>query len=157
MTSWADFERAAPELAARVRSRLESGSHCLLGSLRSDGFPRISGVIPTFRDGELWLAMPESLKAADLRRDDRMSLHSAAATSPAGEGDAKLHGRARGITGPAHEAFAVALPHDPGPGGLAVFRIDLLDASLVRLNDARDAHVIESWQAGTERTTVRQS
>ncbi len=155
MASWADFERTAPELAASVRGRLASGSHCLLGSLRSDGFPRNSGVIPTFRDGELWLAMPESFKAADLRRDDRMSLHSAAAMSPVGEGDAKLHGRAREVTGAAHESFVAALPHDPGPGGLAVFRIDVLDASLVRLTEARDAHVIESWQAGIDGTTVR--
>lgn len=155
MTSWADFEGSAPELAARVRGRLESGSHCLLGSLRSDGFPRISGVIPSFRDGELWLAMPESFKAADLRRDDRMSLHSAAAMSPVGEGDAKLHGRAWEVPGPVRESFVSALPHDPGPGGLVVFRIDLLDASLVRLSEARDAHLIESWQAGIEGTTVR--
>ncbi len=139
-----------------MRARLESGSHALLGSLRADGFPRISGVVPTFADGELWLGMPESMKAADLRRDPRMSLHSAGAEAAATDGEAKLHGRAVEVTGgPALDEFVARIPHDLGPGGLALFRIELEDASLVRLNETRDAHVVESWRAGTDGPRVR--
>ena len=43
MPSWSDFEAAAPELAARVRARLDAHTHKTLATVRRDGSPRISG------------------------------------------------------------------------------------------------------------------
>ena len=43
MPSWSEFEAAAPELAARVRVRLDAHVHKTLATLRADGSPRISG------------------------------------------------------------------------------------------------------------------
>ena len=101
MTSWQDFERAAPELAAALEGRFAAHKHALLATLRGDGSPRISGIETTFRNGELWLAMmPDSRKAADLRRDPRFALHAAPLELDLVDGDAKLNGRAIEVTDP---------------------------------------------------------
>ena len=48
-----------------------------------------------YSDGELWLAMmPDSRKAADLRRDPRFSLHSAPLDLELRDGDARIDGHA---------------------------------------------------------------
>jgi hypothetical protein len=41
---WADFEEAAPELAALGRERIERFGFVFLGTIRSDGGPRINPV-----------------------------------------------------------------------------------------------------------------
>jgi hypothetical protein len=43
---WEQFARAAPELAAVARSSFVTTRLALLGTLRSDGFPRISPIEP---------------------------------------------------------------------------------------------------------------
>ena len=66
----------------------------MLGTLRADGSPRLTGLEVHFGEGELWLAMmPDSRKADDLRRDPRFSVHSAPDVSMV-DGDAKVGGRA---------------------------------------------------------------
>ena len=65
-----EFEQLAPELADRVRERFERTGLALVGTLRADGSPRVSGWEPLFADGEIWLgSMPGSRKNDDLRRD----------------------------------------------------------------------------------------
>jgi nitroimidazol reductase NimA-like FMN-containing flavoprotein (pyridoxamine 5'-phosphate oxidase superfamily) len=157
--SWHTFDEAAPEFAATVRGRLEDGPYALLGTIRADGHPRISGVIVTFSDHELWLGMPaDALKIADLRREPKMSLHSAVSASATAEGDVKVTGRAVSVSEDDAEfrEFADAWPHAFTAGTLAVFRIEVEDASRVRLAETHDHHVIESWRAGEQGTrTVR--
>lgn len=150
MTSWADFAAAAPELAAAISQRFAGSRYTLLGTLRSDGFPRISGIVVRVRDDRLRLAMRAgATMVADLRRDSRCSLHSGPATTDVERSDVKLHGRAAEITDPGIVAtFADSLPHGPPPEGLALFDIDLIDATLIRLTEAKDAHIIDSWRAG---------
>ena len=55
MASWSEFEAAAPQLAARVRERLDAHAHKTIATLRSDGSPRISGTEARIADGELWI------------------------------------------------------------------------------------------------------
>jgi hypothetical protein len=55
MSSWSEFEAAAPELAADVRARLDAHKHKTLATLRRDGSPRISGTESQLIDGELWI------------------------------------------------------------------------------------------------------
>ena len=163
MPSWSEFTEIAPELAAAVKERFIAHRHCLLGTLRSDGFPRISGIEAHFFDAHLWLGMmPESVKGGDLRRDPRFSLHSAPTDLDLLEGDAKLHGRAIEI----HDidliaAFAESLPTEqhsepPPPGGMELFRADISDVSLVRVDAPRELLVIDSWQAGEREALRRQ-
>ncbi len=91
--SWRTLEAEAPELAALARERLVRG-FVLLGTIRSDGSPRISPVETVFVGGELVLAtMRRSGKARDLRHDRRVVLHSPVLDSDGGEPELKLYGR----------------------------------------------------------------
>ena len=98
---WRDFQRASPELAELGEKRLDAKGVLLLGTLRRNGFPRISPVEPLFRDGELELGMMwRSPKALDLLRDPRCVLHSTVTNRNGQEGDFKVYGRAVEITDP---------------------------------------------------------
>jgi hypothetical protein len=147
MTSWAEFEAQAPELAEAIRQRFGSHIHALLATLRRDGSPRLSGLETRISDGELWLAMmPDSRKAEDLRRDPRFGLHSSPQAELV-EGDAKVNGRAFEETDASViERFLGALPEPPPPSGVGLFRADLTDASLTRVQG--DQLVVDSWRPG---------
>jgi Pyridoxamine 5'-phosphate oxidase len=138
MANWAEIAAAEPEFATEVRRRFDARKHKTLATLRRDGSPRISGIEAEFADGELRLGMmPGSVKAADLRRDPRLALHSptrdpsADGTSWAGE--AKLAGR----------GIEVASPDSSHR-----FRVDVTEVVLTRLGDPPDHLVIESWHEG---------
>jgi hypothetical protein len=142
MPSWSDFEAAAPELAARVRLRLDAHTHKTLATLRSDGSPRISGTESQFVDGELWIgSMPNARKALDLRRDPRFALHSGSDDPPGWAGDAKLAGVVEEITDPDRVREINGGEHT----GSHLFRLDLREVSTVGLDDARSHLVIDVW------------
>jgi hypothetical protein len=154
VASWSGFEQQAPELAGAVQGRLSATLHSILGTLRADGSPRLTGLEAHFGAGELWLAMmPDSRKADDLRRDPRFSLHSAPDVSMV-DGDAKVNGRAVLVDDDETRGrFAATLPQAPPASGFALFRADLTDASLARVDG--DHMVIDSWRDGAEPRQVR--
>src|SRR5687767_7823922 len=131
MPSWSEFESAAPELAARVRERLDAHTHKTLATLRRDGSPRISGTETQFEDGELWIgSMLDARKARDLQRDPRFALHSGSDEPTEWKGDAKLAGIAEQVTvedGKSHR-----------------FRLDLTEVSTVGLDDEPKHLIIEA-------------
>jgi pyridoxamine 5'-phosphate oxidase-like protein len=140
--SWSEFEAEAPELAARVRERLDAHGHKTIATLRRDGSPRISGTEAVFEDGELWIgSMWRALKALDLQRDPRFALHSASEDPDVWTGDAKLAGIAREVPGE--------------PGKSHRFNLDLKEVSTVGLNEDRSALVIEVWTPGRGVRTMR--
>ena len=144
MPSWTDFEAAAPELAARVRARLDAHTHKTIATLRRDGSPRISGTETEFADGELWIgSMWQALKARDLQRDPRFALHSGSAEPAEWEGDAKLAGIAEEITDPERVREINGDQASSEPSHL--FRLELREVSTVGLNEQRNALVIEVW------------
>lgn len=144
MPSWTEFEAAAPELAAKVRERLDAHTHKTLATLRRDGSPRISGTEATFRDGELWIgSMWQARKAKDLQRDPRFALHSGSDEPADWKGDAKLAGVAEEITDTDRVEEVNGESAPPGPSHL--FRLDLREVSTVGLNDERNAIVIDVW------------
>jgi len=105
--SWQDLELGAPQIARPGMERLTSVRIALLGTVRRDGSPRISPVEPYFAGGELLVGvMAWSAKAADLRRDPRLMLHSAVTGPDSGEGELKLSGSAR-AAGPELRGAAV--------------------------------------------------
>ena len=134
---------AEPEFAVRVRRLFDVRKHKTLATLRRDGSPRISGIEAEFADGELWLGMmPGSLKAADLRRDPRLALHSPTQDPPkedpeAWPGEAKLAGRAV-------EVADLQQPDRPSHR----FRVDVTEVVLTRVGEPPDHLVIESWHQG---------
>ena len=93
--NWASFSELEPGLAALGEERFRRCGMLLLGTLRKNGWPRISPVEMLFFEGELYLGMMwQSRKALDLRRDSRCTLHNAVSNKDGTEGDFKVYGRA---------------------------------------------------------------
>ena len=83
----------APVSPLIARRHAAARNLCLLGTLRSDGFPRISPIEPRVFDGRLVLVgMPGTTKFRDLERDPRFTLHTATVDPEVKDGDAKLWG-----------------------------------------------------------------
>jgi hypothetical protein len=144
MPSWSEFEAAAPELAARVRERLDAHKHKTIATVRSDGSPRISGIETAIRDGELWIgSMWQARKAHDLQRDPRFALHSGSDEPQAWKGDAKLAGVVEEITD--RERVQEINGDNAPPGPSHLFRLDLREVSTVGLDDQRKHIVIDVW------------
>lgn len=148
MASWGELLAAQPDFAAAVRARFDAHTHKVMATLRKDGSPRVSGIEVSFVGEEMWLGMmPGSRKAADLRRDPRIAVHSGSADPGADgsgwDGDAKVAGRAVEIDDPSVWA---ALGAPGGDGHL--FRVDLAEATVVRLGEPADHLVIEHWRVG---------
>src|SRR5690606_25990005 len=141
MATWNEFESAAPDLARRVRERLDAHTHKTMATIRKDGSPRISGTEAQIRGGELWIgSMWQARKARDLQRDPRFALHSGSDDPPEWTGDAKLSGIAEEIT---DDARVRELNGAAGNGRSHLFRLDLREVSLVGLDDARKRLVID--------------
>ena len=129
---WHDLSQSEPRFAALARERLVDPGVLLVVTIRRDGSPRLSPVEPLVLDGDLWLSlMWQSRKAADLRRDDRVLVHSIVTTRDGTEGELKLRGRARPVDDldvRARYCDAVAaLGWRPEEPWFHLFRIDIED------------------------------
>ena len=93
--------------------------------------------------------MPDAVKARDLQRDPRYALHTGSTDPPDWGGDAKLAGRAEELTDPDRRlAMFRTRGADPPSEDSHLFRLDILEASVVALNPAGDRLVIEVWRPG---------
>ena len=96
--TWAEFKAVAPELAAMGEAKFEEAGLVLVGTLRKNGWPRISPVEPLIVEGLLYLGMMwRSRKALDLLRDARCSIHSTVSNRDGTEGEFKLYGMAKEV------------------------------------------------------------
>jgi hypothetical protein len=77
MASWAEFEAAAPALAASGRALLYQygAGLAFLATTRADGGPRLHPICPTVYEGQLYAFITNSPKRRDLLRDGRYALH----------------------------------------------------------------------------------
>jgi hypothetical protein len=117
MTTWKEFTEAAPLISAIfARRHAATGKLCLLATLRSDGFPRISPIEPRVFEDQLWIVgMPGTTKFQDLARDPRFCLHTATIDPEVKDGDAKLWGVVRNVQDKAlHQRFATELFEETG-------------------------------------------
>ena len=97
--NWQEFAAQEPELAALGEGQFARTGLALVGTLRRDGWPRISPVEPFFVDGQLYLGMTwRSVKALDLLRDPRCVIHSTVSERDGTEGEFKVYGRALEVT-----------------------------------------------------------
>jgi len=72
---WSQFAGAAPELAKLGHDAFDQQHLCLVGTIRANGWPRISPNEFYFVEGDMLLGMmPGSLKARDLQRDPRITV-----------------------------------------------------------------------------------
>jgi hypothetical protein len=93
--NWASFKESAPEMAAVFERAMADTGICLLGTIRGDGWPRISPNEVYIVEGELMLGMMwQSTKARDLSRDPRITVATPQCDKDAKGGDLKLYGRA---------------------------------------------------------------
>lgn len=142
MASWSDVTTTAQALAERVAGAFAVRKHATMATVRRDGAPRISGAEVEFADdGEIYLAMmPGTRRAADLRRDARLAVHSPTVDPPT-EGGAGWPGEAK-LTG-------VAIEVSPDR-----FRIDLSTVVLTRLAADGAELEISIWQADSHTVQV---
>ena len=141
MTSWGDFRKLEPEMAARVEQLFSTRRHKTLATLRADGSPRISGIECEFSDEQLTFgSMEVARKSADLRRDPRFALHSPTVDPIEGD-EAAWPGEAK-IAGIAIPAGPIEGPDAP-PGER--FVVDVAEVVVVHLNDDASKLVVEWW------------
>lgn len=167
VTSWSNIEASEPDLAARAQACFAATTNAILGTIRRDGTPRLSGIDPLLYGGELYVgSMPRARKGADLRRDPRVALHSVPWESrlvtegqPATAGDAKLTGRAVLVTDAA-EIRRVMGHHNETTGFEApqesdLFRLDVEELVCISVED--DQLVVDRWSVSDGRRTTRRS
>jgi general stress protein 26 len=153
---WSGLEREQPRLAAAGRERLLDRGVVLVGTVRSDGTPRISPVEPFVLDGTLWLSMMwGSTKAQDLLRDPRILVHSVIANRDGGEGEVKIRGMARAaedreIQARYASAVGAALGWTPDPGRFHLFAVDIEHVTLIEYSDAAGGQHVAMWPPGRE-------
>lgn len=149
MTTWQGLIEQVPDFARAVRARFDAHGHKTMATLRRDGSPRICGTEVSFVGEDMWLAgMTAAVRFADLRRDPRVAIHSGSDDPESWHADAKVSGRAVQVRDDeALAAFSAASGAGP-PGSYELFRLDVLEAVVVRLDDAREHLIIESWREG---------
>lgn len=151
MATWSEFATGDPEFSARVLARIEGHLHHILGSLKQDGSPRLSGTEVRLFDGDLWLGMmPASLKAKDLRRDARYAVHTAPVDVEMKDGDAKFTGTVEEeLSADRIRDFLASLGHEgtdggpPDPAGALAFRLGLDSVTLTEV--AGDHLDVTTW------------
>ena len=114
MVSWADFEKAAPEIAQEGRRllRARGDGEALLATVRGDGPPRIHPINADVVGDGLYAFLLPSAKRTDLEQDGRYALHTH--QDPAAPDEFSVRGRARAVDDPAvHARVADAWPFQP--------------------------------------------
>ena len=148
---WAEFEASASDLAMLVRAEFERHGMALVGTLRKDGSPRISCVLPYVLDGELYLGMMwRSRKAIDLQRDSRLVLHNPISTNQGDEVEISLRGRAVEIDDEATRRRYVESLSEWEGRDFHLFSVDIESVGLIRYE--RGEQHVQVWPAGTEFT-----
>lgn len=146
--SWHEFELAAPSISQLTKERFEALRVALLGTLRSDGSPRVSPIEPYLSQGQLLFgAMSWSLKTSDLLRDPRCVLHSAVTAPDAGEAEVKLYGRATEVSTEIRDGCAAGWWH-ARPDAAVVFAFGIEQAASIEW-DLKDGRMhVRRWSPG---------
>jgi hypothetical protein len=144
MTSWKQFTELAPAFAEFGRSRLQSGV-AYIGTIRSDGSPRVHPCTPIIGE-QLFLFMePTSPKGKDLLRDPRYTLHCAVADSSGGNGEFYVRGRGALTTDPLLREQAVKAASYPPADRYVLF---VFTVELAFMNQYIDGNSnVHRWQS----------
>lgn len=149
---WARFQGEAPELARSVLQRLQARHHHVLGTIRPDGSPRLSGTEVQFGTWGLAIGfMPETAKGRDLERDGRFALHSHPACEGLTDPDVKMWGTAYQIAGDALADYARVV-HPPDQ--FVAYQLALSGVSRVQVHPDGDRLIITTWRPGSGVSTV---
>ena len=150
--SWQQFGAQAPELAALGEAQFARTGLALVGTLRRDGWPRISPVEPFIVGGQLYLGMMwRSVKALDLLRDPRCVVHSTVSNRDGTEGEFKVYGRAVEVNDPEErrrfgDAVFAAIGFRPEEPEFHCFAISIESVVFSQLRDSEFHRQV--WKAG---------
>jgi len=161
MLDWSELAEVAPRIAETfTRRHAATGRLCMLGTLRPDGFPRISPMEPALFEGQLWIGgMPGTAKFRDLLRDPRFTLHTATVDTQVSDGDAKVWGAVEDVQDEAlHQRYAEALFQETGFDLRRqkfdhFFKAHLVGASAVEVGDGHMDVMV--WNEGRSERVVR--
>ena len=155
---WRDLEQAAPEIAAHGKARLDETRVVLLATLRKDGSPRISPIEPFIAEGHLLFgAMAWTLKAQDLDRDPRCTLHSAITGPNEGEPELKLYGRAVEADDDLRAACPDGWWTEQPREAARVFSLSIDEAAFVTWDYDGGEMIVRRWSQKTGLQTSRRS
>jgi hypothetical protein len=148
--SWAEFLRSAPDLGAVAERRIEQVGLVLVGTVRANGWPRISPVEPLVVGDDLYLGMmPGSKKALDLLRDPRCVVHSIVTDRAGTEGDVKVYGRAIPVDSAEEtERYCGTLEAKIGwrpEGEFPLFKVDITEVGYFAVIGGE--HDVRTWKA----------
>ena len=150
--TWQQFGAQAPELAALGEAQFARTGLALVGTLRRDGWPRISPVEPFIVEGQLYLGMMwRSVKALDLLRDPRCVVHSTVSNRDGTEGKFKVYGRAVEVNDPEErrrfgDAVFAAIGFRPEEPEFHCFAISIESVVFSQLRDSEFHRQV--WKAG---------
>jgi hypothetical protein len=145
---WDAFDAACPELATVAHERFVRDELVMLGTIRSDGAPRISPCEVDFAEGHLLLGMMwRSKKALDLLRDPRCVVHSITCDRMGIDGDLKLYGRMANVQEPGlreayRRAIKARIDWEPDEPQFHLFSLDVETAGFTIFGD--DHHAL-AW------------
>jgi predicted pyridoxine 5'-phosphate oxidase superfamily flavin-nucleotide-binding protein len=148
---WDEFAGACPEIADRAAERFRQQELCMLGTLRSDGSPRISPCELDFAGGHLILGMMwQSRKALDLLRDPRCVLHTCTTDRMGTEGDAKIYARAVDVHDPQlrqtyRETVEARIDWAPEEPNFHAFSVDVVSAGFITFAEPK---TVIAWDPG---------
>ncbi len=150
MATWQQFGEADPAFAELAEARIDGEGLVLVGTLRRNGWPRISPVEPLIVDGDLCLGMMwQSKKALDLLHDPRCVVHSIVRDRAGTEGDVKVYGRAVDVVDPGRrERYGAALEARIGwrpEGDFHLFAVDITEVGYFVV--AAGGHETRTWRA----------
>ena len=144
--TWQEFAAQAPELAAWGAARFERTGLVMVATLRRDGWPRVSPVEPVFAGRQLYLGMMwRSVKALDLLRDSRCTIHNAVSDRTGVEGEFKVYGRAIEVNDRDErrrfcDAVYAKIGFRPEEPEFQCFAIDIERASSAEIRDEQFHH-----------------
>lgn len=144
---WEEFTSACPELAEIGQARFTRDQLVMVGTLRKDGWPRISPCEVDVAAGHLFLSMMwRSAKALDLLRDPRVTVHSVTCDRDGRDGDLKLYGRAVDIHDASlrqifREAMKARIDWAPDEPSYHLFSIDIDRAAFVKFGNGQQTMV----------------
>jgi hypothetical protein len=140
---WDAFETACPRIAELARDRFSGDQVAMVGTMRADGSPRISGQEPDFAADRLCLGMMwRSRKALDLLRDPRITVVSVPSDRMNAGGDVKLSGLAVEELDPDirkifRETIQARIDWAPDEPNFHLFSLDVREAAYMRFGDDR--------------------
>jgi hypothetical protein len=148
--TWLAFAAGAPEMAELAKEQFAQSGMALIGTIRSDGSPRISCVEPCILDGALYLGMMwQSRKALDLLSDPRLVIHNAICSNTGDERELSLRGRAQDMHDPqVRLQYVEAVERTSWKGAdFHLFAVAIESAALVTYGNGEQS--VEVWPQGT--------